>query len=364
MVENIDSRFNFYIITSNKDSGGIVQKEGITINAWNKIGNAKVFYSSSSIKSIFNIINILKNSNYDIMYINGLFDPVYNLFPLVYGKLFKINQKVIIAPRGQLFSGALKLKNKIKSFYFIFIRVFKLYNNITFQATADDEIGSINTFFPKNYRILVAKNILTKISGEVKLSAKNKNKLFYFSRIDENKNLLFALKIISKISYPISFDIYGSIKNDLYWNECQKVIKNIPKVINVNYKGPFNYSDITSIIEKYGLMFCPTKGENFGHSIYETFANGLPVIISDKTPWINLKENKVGFDISLEKPQSFINAIEEHIALSDKDYIAKRKKIIDYIKNYYEDNNNINDTIKLFNKVTNYNNRKNQFLSK
>ena len=138
----------------------------------------------------------------------------------------------------------------------------------------------------------------------------------------------------------------------------------MPKVIKVSYKGPFNYSERPRIIKKYGLMFCPTKGENFGHSIYETFANGLPVIISDKTPWINLKEYKVGFDISLEKPQNFINAIEEHIALSDKDYIAKRKKVIDYIKNYYDNNNNINDTINLFYKVTNYNNRKNQFLSK
>ena len=59
--------------------------------------------------------------------------------------------------------------------------------------------------------------------------------------------MLFALKIISKINYPISFDIYGPIKNDSYWNECQKVINNIPKVIKVSYKGPFNYSDIARI---------------------------------------------------------------------------------------------------------------------
>ena len=353
MVDNLDKRFNFYIIASNKDSSKAVQNN-IKINDWIKMVNASVYYSSSTIKSIYNILKILNSSNYDIVYINGVFDPIYNLLPLIYIKFFKDSQKVIIAPRGQLFSGALKIKKKIKILYLQLIKIFKLFNNITFQATSDYEKKIINYSFSKNDKIVIAKNLLTEIQNDLRLSSANKNKLLYLQRIDENKNLLFALKIISKINYSINFDIYGQIKDHKYWNKCQKVIHDLPSNINVSYKGAVNHCDIDKIINQYGLMFLPTKGENFGHIIYEAFANGLPVIISDKTPWLNLKKNKVGFDLSLNKPESFVDAIEEHMQISDKAYIQQRKNVLDYINNYYLQNNNINNTINLFYEVLNH----------
>lgn len=43
----------------------------------------------------------------------------------------------------------------------------------------------------------------------------------------------------------------------------------------------------------------PTFNENYGHAIVESFVAGLPVVISDRTPWRNLEKINAGWDIPL-----------------------------------------------------------------
>ena len=56
-------------------------------------------------------------------------------------------------------------------------------------------------------------------------------------------------------------------------------------------------------MRKSHCLFHPSKFESFGHVIFESLLNGLPVIISKNTPWQNLKEKKVGFDLSLDEEE-------------------------------------------------------------
>jgi len=56
-------------------------------------------------------------------------------------------------------------------------------------------------------------------------------------------------------------------------------------------------------------MLLPTTGENFGHTILESFQAGTPVIVSDQTPWRNLEQAGVGHDIPLDQPEEYIRAL-------------------------------------------------------
>ena len=69
---------------------------------------------------------------------------------------------------------------------------------------------------------------------------------------------------------------------------------------NIIFLGPLKPKEVCDVILDSHLLFSPTTGENFGHAIFEAFALGRPVLISDQTPWINLIDIGVGYDLPLD----------------------------------------------------------------
>jgi glycosyltransferase involved in cell wall biosynthesis len=67
-------------------------------------------------------------------------------------------------------------------------------------------------------------------------------------------------------------------------------------------------------------MLLPTFHENFGHVIMEAFQNACPVILSDQTPWSELEQNRLGWDIPLNKPADFISAIEKAASMDGETF--------------------------------------------
>ncbi len=60
----------------------------------------------------------------------------------------------------------------------------------------------------------------------------------------------------------------------------------------------------------YDRFFLAPFSENFGHAINEALSAGVPVVISDKTPWRNLQEKGMGWDLPLDNRRAFIEVIE------------------------------------------------------
>ena len=59
------------------------------------------------------------------------------------------------------------------------------------------------------------------------------------------------------------------------------------------------------------MFIFPTLGENFGYVIYESLSCGCPVLMSkDTTPWNDLDNNGVGFNIDLKNKKKWIEKIE------------------------------------------------------
>ena len=60
------------------------------------------------------------------------------------------------------------------------------------------------------------------------------------------------------------------------------------------------------------LFLLPSHGENFGLSIAESMANGVPVIVSDTTPWSEINRNGAGWCVPWERfPSALREAISE-----------------------------------------------------
>lgn len=61
---------------------------------------------------------------------------------------------------------------------------------------------------------------------------------------------------------------------------------------------------------------------------------GMPVIISDQTPWKALQNLGVGWDIPLNEPSQFTTAISEAILMRPEQYQKMSKAAWQYAKDF------------------------------
>jgi len=232
--------------------------------------------------------------------------------------------RIVLAPRGMLGSGALKIKKRKKQLALLLIKISGVPNKIIWQGTASSEILEIKKYFGEKMQVKLAPNLSAKIPEFLvnKQKAAATLDLFFLSRISEKKNLIGALKYLKKVKkcYQINFSIIGPIGETGYWNECELLIKKLPKHITVNYLGAIPNLELPQVLKQQQVLLLPTFNENFGHVILEAFQAGCPVILSNQTPWQDLEKKKIGYDIDLDKPLDFTLAIEFFAKINEEDY--------------------------------------------
>ena len=83
----------------------------------------------------------------------------------------------------------------------------------------------------------------------------------------------------------------------------------------------------------------PSKFESYGHVILESFSNGLPVLISNETPWFNLKKRRLGANINLSNLSKFVKELIKIKKLKKKNFLSLRQNILKYYNSIVEKNN-------------------------
>lgn len=119
--------------------------------------------------------------------------------------------------------------------------------------------------------------------------------------------------------------------------------------IKVNYRGSINSEKIPDELQTYDLMLLPTTGENFGHTILESFMAGCPVIISDRTPWKDLENAGIGRDIPLENPGGFKEAVEFFASMDSPGFETFSANAFRYAQAYVSNPEMLSENINLFN---------------
>lgn len=330
LVHILGDEFRFKIVTLDRDLGSNVCYPGIEPNQWRPVGKADVFYISP-INITLNYLRYLINStNYDVLYLNSFFSFDFSIKPLILRHLGLIRKtKIIIAPRGEFSSGALRIRAFKKRSYLLLAKFLGLYNDVTWQASSNYEIEDITRMLqnismsasPKS--IVLAPNLsnIKCDKNETNTDKKKKGvlKAVFLSRISPKKNLDGALSMINGLNGDITFNIYGPIEDRSYWLKCLRIIIGLQSNINVQYKGPISHEKVVPCLSNHDLFFFPTHGENYGHVIIEAFVAGCPVIISDQTPWRNLKAKGVGWDISLAQSEKFKAVLQKCVDMDDNE---------------------------------------------
>ncbi|MCI5057055.1 MAG: glycosyltransferase [Flavobacteriales bacterium] len=349
IVDHLHTKFDFHIVTRDTDYQETKPYSGIKPNVWLDFqGKAKVYYISSD-KLGFGIIRKFINENqWDGIYLNHIFSTYFSIAPI----LFKKNIKLVLAPRGAFASGALGVKSAKKKYFIKFVKALGVYKNVVFHATNEKEKQEIIDHLGSNIKVKVASNLPRLIQNEKSITLEKEVgdlRLVSVARVSPEKNTLFALEVLKGTNYNgnIQFDIYGAINNQDYWSKCKSIIEKLPENIQVNYLDSIDSDHVIKTMMKYHFLFMPTLGENYGHSILESFTANRPVIISDQTPWRNLKIEKVGWDLPLNI-SDFEQVITQALSMDNTDYQKLCNSCGVYVKKIFENNQLIADSEALF----------------
>jgi glycosyltransferase involved in cell wall biosynthesis len=352
IVSHLTEGFYFSIVTRNTDFNSSEPYANVKTNTWNELGdNHRVYYISKD-KLTKGLIQSFITNEYDVIYFNSLYSFYFSIYPL--HKATQGGIKTILAPRGMLGKGALQIKSFKKVAFLAIIKQLRAYKKTIWQASSELEAAEIKSVFGNTALIKVVKNLVanTTITFNKKVKEKNSLHLFFLSRISPIKNLEFALAILQKVNpvYQLKYSIIGPIENKVYWDNCLQKIKLLQsyKNITIEYIGEMNRTEVMNYINQYHVLLLPTLNENFGHSIVDAFAASCPVIISNRTPWLKLKEEEVGFDIDLTKEEDFILSIEFFANLTETEFNSYALTAFNKAQNFYNNESLIQQTKQLF----------------
>jgi glycosyltransferase involved in cell wall biosynthesis len=363
MVSQLGGEFEFLIVTRDRDFLDTVFYDNVFIDQWNTVGQAKVFYASPASFSFLGVMRLLNETPHDVLYLNSFFSPVTTVLPLIIRRLGLYgNKPVILAARGEFSVGALALKATKKKIYIAFTKMTGIYRHLIWQASSEFESEDILRTLPNitvALNIMVAPDLLPlpekSEAASVKINARSPGPLrvIFLSRISPKKNLDYLLSALSKVNVGVALTIYGPAEDAVYWLHCQSLIQTLPSHITVTYQGEVKHEQVPQTFAEHDVFIFPTRGENFGHVVYESLAAGTAVIVSNQTPWQTDPHGAVEV-VALEQPDVWTSAINQWASFNDQAYTARRIAALSYAIRYVETSKAVEQNRSLFLSVLGY----------
>lgn len=351
IVNALKGDFEFYVLTSGYDLGESEPYPNIELNQWFDRGGVMIKYMSRANMKISAIRGNIIEINPDVLYLNSLFSKLFTLVPLTLMRKIP----VVIAPRGMLGKGALEIKKTKKSLFLRFTKYLRFYRSVTWHASTIEEEKEIKSIFGQNAKVVIAQNIPTSQQltlSEIINKRKTGNVRFVFiSRISIKKNLHMAVKAMQQVKArhrdKIEFHIYGNVEDKSYFEKLTTYFREYDNV-TIEYKGTLNPALLSSTFLYADYFVLPTKHENYGHAIVEAWANGCPAIISQNTPWRDLRIKNLGWDVDINKPENLVKALQEAIDLTEEEYLNMVRESYNFFKDKIADVSIVNANRKLF----------------
>lgn len=308
-VANLVNQYSdaeFYIFTGDRELTGelltnINRSQWLTFNS-----NTKIWYASKSgCKN--QMIMQTEKLRPDVIFITGLFSWHFTLVPLIYCNA----PKKIISVRGMLHPGALSQKTWKKRWYIRMMKWMGIPSRVYFHATDEEEKKFVQNIFGEKTKIFVAGNIPSGFEWQsLPWKTPGSLNLVTVALISPMKNILSVLQALGHLKSKVNYTIYGAVKDELYWKQCEEEIKNLPENIKVEYKGSVEFDRVLACLADNHVFIMPSESENFGHSLYEALSAGRPVITSENTPWKALRESHAGINVDSHSENEIADAIE------------------------------------------------------
>jgi glycosyltransferase involved in cell wall biosynthesis len=312
------------VLTRDRDYSDHAPYAGVEADAWTAWGTMPVRYLSPRAQGLAGLRRAIASRPHDVLWLNSVFSTFTRRI-LTLRRLGQLEPRpVVVAPRGELSPGPLGMKRGKKRAYLAAARAAGLFRGVTWQATSEMERGEILDAFP-GARVEVAPNPTLPASASADgppAKEKGSARFVFLSRISEKKNLLDAVRALSAAPGPAVLDVYGNLEDAAYWERCRRAADDLPAHVTVEYRGKVPFEAVEETLAGYHFFLLPTRGENFGHVVVEALRAGLPVLVSDRTPWRGLEAAQAGWDVPLDDLGALREKVRTCVEMDGETYRA------------------------------------------
>ena len=175
--------------------------------------------------------------------------------------------------------------------------------------------------------------------------------LLSVGRIVPIKNIKYQLEELQKVKdVQVEVKLIGPIEDLDYYKECGEVVSRLPNNVKVEFIKGVSHDQLAGYYENSDVYFSATLNENFGHGIVEALGYSCPIIISRFTPWKNLEDLGVGFDLDL-KENAFTDKIEFFGKMNEEEFSTYRQNSRQFAESVINSSASLKANRSLFQKV-------------
>lgn len=324
LVEQLGHEIDFYVLTRDRDEGCTTPYPDFKQGEWKRLGLSQVRYLAPHEITAAGLAAAVREVNPDAVYLNGVFGPMSVRLMLArrFGALKGVH--VVLAPRGELSPGALRLKALKKRIFLKLSQAVGLHHGVVFQASTARECDEISAAIPVEAAPRIARNAVALAAPARHACAKVSGaaRFVFVSRIARKKNIHLALELVRALKGAVEFDIYGPVIEEAYWRECLPLLREMPPNVRVTYRGAIAHELVAGTLSAHHFFLFPTASENFGHAIVEALVAGCPVVTSDQTPWLNLPRLGVGWDLPLHDMAAWQRVLQQCVDMDGDEFRA------------------------------------------
>lgn len=347
LIEQTKNDINWFVLTSNETYQSKQVNNDLPVKTWERLPfGGKVMYVSPHENRTF-LKQILTERVWKTVYVNSMYSAFFGFQAVSMAKQLKL--RTIVCPRGMLAKGSVKQKWWLKIPFLKASKALGWFSNVEWHATNSEEELSIKKWYKPQRKTTVLPNLVGKQNRGVRSveTTKQSLKILCVARISPEKNIHYLIERLGSLGHKnIELTIIGGIHNQTYAEQLKKLSND--NQVNVDWKGHMDPKDIEKSLLNYDLFVLPTLGENFGHAVVEALRIGLPVLISDLTPWQNLTDTKAGYALDLANKEAFEQAITTFYEMDETEWLPWHEGAKKCFKTQVVQANLPNQYIKLF----------------
>jgi glycosyltransferase involved in cell wall biosynthesis len=247
---------------------------------------------------------------HDVLEIHSGFDRYLAIPALALTRMGVVNgRRAFHSPHGiflpiDMSRGALK-----KRLYCALADIVHLYRNVVHLASSPGETADIRRWHRRPQRIIEMPHFVDAHAGTHTVPQRQKSaqtlKIAFVGRIALQKNFLFAIEVVRALGMKSEMDVFGEADPD-YQPACEAALMAGKGLCEITLYGHVPQKTLLDILPNYDVLLHPTLGENFGYSIIEALSLGLPVLLSDKSPWLDVEAFHAGWIIPVSDKAAFV----------------------------------------------------------
>jgi glycosyltransferase involved in cell wall biosynthesis len=277
-------------------NAGLEERPDIIVNQWQQVDGVRVKYFSYKGYIHYNFSMSLwrelrrQVKEYDLVHITAVWN-----FPVLAAAWAcqQAGVPYIVSPRGTIYPETIALKSATlkKGYYYLFARQY-LNRAAAIHFTAQDERLRVMSYLKLSSRAVVIPNgleldeigaALTKETvGQLPVILEGKRYLLFLGRLHPKKGLDVLIKAYSTIhrQYPEVYLVLAGPDADGYGQVIREQITAANLEENVLFTGMLTGAAKIATLKHAEIFVLSSYSENFGMSVVEAMAVGIPVVIS------------------------------------------------------------------------------------